>query len=64
MLFDRNVYTLNIIGLTSCFTLYCDSQSVICLTKDGMFHERTNHIDMIYHFIQGVIVEGDAKYAR
>ena len=27
-------------------TVFCDSQSVIFLTKDQMFHERTKHIDV------------------
>jgi hypothetical protein len=38
-------------GDSSCTTIFCDSQSAICLTKDQMFHERTNHIDIRYHFI-------------
>lgn len=33
-------------GSTSCTTIFCDSQSVICLTKDQMFHERMKHIDI------------------
>jgi hypothetical protein len=33
-------------GDTSCITLFCDSESAICHTKDQMFHERTKHIDI------------------
>ncbi|KAG8491178.1 hypothetical protein CXB51_014420 [Gossypium anomalum] len=32
-------------------TVFCDSQSAIFLTKDQMFHERTKHIDVRYHFV-------------
>jgi hypothetical protein len=39
--------------------ILCDSQSAIYLTKDGMFHERTKHIDVRYHKIREVIAEGD-----
>ena len=41
--------------------VYCDSQSVIHLTKDQMHHERTKHIDIQYHFVQEVIAQGDAQ---
>ena len=39
--------------------LYCDSQSAIFLTKDQMFHERTKHIDVRYHFVRDVVARGD-----
>ena len=26
-----------------------------------MFHERTKHIDVRYHFIRGVVADGDVK---
>jgi len=29
-----------------------------------MFNERTKHIDVSYHFIRGVIVEGDVKVCK
>ena len=32
-------------------TLFCNSQSVIFLTKYQMFHERTKLIDVRYHFM-------------
>jgi hypothetical protein len=43
---------------TSCITLLCDSQSVICLIKDQMFHERTKHIDIKYYYIREIDAEG------
>ena len=33
-------------------TVYCDSLSVICLAKDQVHHERTKHIDVMYHFLR------------
>jgi len=33
-------------------TVYCDSLSAICLTKDQVHHERTKHIDVRYHFLR------------
>ncbi|WVZ64637.1 hypothetical protein U9M48_014131 [Paspalum notatum var. saurae] len=38
--------------------------SAICLTKDQMFHERTKHIDVRYHYIRGVIAQGDIKVRK
>jgi hypothetical protein len=37
--------------ITKPITLYSDSQSAIALTKDGLYHVRTKHIDIRYHFI-------------
>ena len=39
--------------------LYCDSQSTIYLTKDQIFHERTMHIDVRYHFVRDVLARGN-----
>ncbi|MCO5611249.1 hypothetical protein L7F22_065501 [Adiantum nelumboides] len=36
----------------------CDSQSAICLAKNAMFHARTRHIDVRYHFIREVLEDG------
>ncbi|GJV93371.1 retrotransposon protein, putative, ty1-copia subclass [Tanacetum coccineum] len=38
--------------------------SAIYLTKDQMFHERTKHIDVRYHFIRGVISQGDIQVQK
>ena len=50
-------------GDDTCINLYCDSQSAIYLTKDQMFHERTKHIDVKYHYVRDVVVQGKWKYA-
>jgi hypothetical protein len=51
-------------GVDSCINLYYYSQSAIYLTKDQMFHERTKHIDIKYHFIRNVIEEGMLKICK
>ena len=50
--------------VSSCITIHCDSQSAICVTKDQMFHERTKHIDVRYHFIRGIVAKGDIKVSK
>ena len=32
--------------------IYCDSQSLINLTEDHMYHKWTKHIDVRYHMIR------------
>ncbi|KAG8472573.1 hypothetical protein CXB51_034505 [Gossypium anomalum] len=45
-------------------TVFCDSQSAIFLTKDQMFHERTKHIDVRYHFVCDIIACGDIVVSK
>jgi hypothetical protein len=59
----RGLYS-KLCGISSCVTIHCDSKSSICLTKDQMFHERTKHIDIKYHFIRDVIARGGVIKVR
>ena len=37
------------------YLLFCDSQSVIHLGKNSIFHSRSKHIDVRYHWIRDVL---------
>ena len=41
-------------------TVFCDSQSAIHLAKNQVYHARTKHIDVRYHFVREIIEEGGA----
>ena len=45
------------VGQKQCF-IYYDSQRVICLAKNTMFHVRTKHIYIRYQFVWEFISEG------
>ena len=38
--------------------MFCDSQSVIHLAKNQVYHVWPKHIDVRYHFAQEIIEEG------
>src|SRR5438105_9580300 len=59
----RGLYT-ELCGVTSCTTIFCDSQSAICLTKDQMFHERTKHIDVSITIFEMLLLKVMLKYAK
>ena len=37
--------------------MFCDSQSAIHLAKNQVFHARTKHIDVRYHFVREILEE-------
>src|SRR5664279_2548708 len=51
-------------GDDTCINLFCDSQSAIYLTKDQMFHERTKHIDVKYHYVRDVVAKVKLKVCK
>jgi hypothetical protein len=51
-------------GDDSCINLFCDSQSAIYLTKDQMFRERTNHIDVKCNYVRDIVPQGKLKVCK
>ncbi|GJT18000.1 transposable element [Tanacetum coccineum] len=45
-------------------TMYSDSQSAIHLAKNQVYHARTKHIDVRYHFIREILEEGRVRIQK
>ena len=43
------------------FTLNCDNQGAIALSRNPVHHQRSKHIDIRYHFIRDEILKGHMK---
>ena len=41
--------------------IHCDNQSCIKLSKNPVFHNRSKHIEMKYHFIKDLVQRGTLK---
>ena len=39
--------------------IFCDSQSVVHLTRNSKYHSRTKHIEIKHHFIRDIVDTGD-----
>lgn len=53
------------LGITSDIPfLHCDSQSAIQLAHNPVFHAKTKHIDVKYHFIREVIDDKLVKLVK
>ncbi|PPQ83944.1 hypothetical protein CVT24_005864 [Panaeolus cyanescens] len=58
---------LNGVGLSSYAqtlkptTLYCDNQGAIALSVNPVYHARTKHIDIHFHFVRQTINTGDVE---
>ena len=42
----------------------CDSMSAIYLAKNQVYHTRTKHIDVRFHFVREILDEGDIKLLK
>ena len=45
-------------------TVYSDSQSAIHLGKNPVYHERTKHVDVRYHFVRDMISKGEVNLQK
>jgi hypothetical protein len=41
--------------------IYCDNQSCIKLFENPTFHDKSKHIDIRYHFIRDIVLNGVVK---
>ena len=56
---------VNELGMVQeCISVMCDSQSVMHLSKNQMYHERTKHIDVRLHFVRDFIAQRLVKIEK
>ena len=41
--------------------IYCDNQSCVKLSKNLVFHDKSKHIDIKYHYIRDMVQTGAVK---
>jgi hypothetical protein len=45
------------VKLVLCITVYVDNQAAILISKNDVYHDRTKHIDIRYHFVRDAVQE-------
>ena len=48
-------------GKLDSMIIHCDNQSCIKLLENPVFHDRSKHIEMKYHFIRDIVQRGTIK---
>ena len=54
--FLRNLLS-DLVGFTGAVDIYCDNQSAIKTVNNPVFHNRTKHIDIRYHYVRQLVKE-------
>ncbi|XP_058080103.1 secreted RxLR effector protein 161-like [Magnolia sinica] len=44
--------------------LHCDNQSTICLAENPVFHARTKHVEVYYHFVRENVLQGEIEMSH
>lgn len=52
-------FLFEVLGTVEATTIFCDNQSAGLMAKNPVFHERTKHIAIKYHFVREVIESKD-----
>nr|GEX68482.1 Gag/Pol polyprotein [Tanacetum cinerariifolium] len=54
---------LNELGIRSSLTpiLWCDNLGATCLSANPIFHVRTKHVEIDYHFVWEKVAQGDLR---
>ena len=42
-------------------SIYCDNQSCVKLSENPVFHEKSKHIDIKYHYTRDMVQRGAVK---
>jgi len=51
-------------GQAAKLVVYCDSQSVLHIVRNPIFHFKTKHIGICYHFVQEVVEEASVHMQK
>ena len=54
----RELQRTELLGENLVTPIFSDNQACIALAKDPVAHSRTKHIDVRYHYIRELVVEG------
>ena len=41
--------------------IYCENQSCVKLSENPMFHDKSKHIEIKYHYIRDMVQKGEVK---
>jgi len=55
----RHLFTYLHMPVSDPVALHCDNQAALHIAKNPVFHEKTRHIEMDYHFIWDKILRGE-----
>ena len=57
----ESYYLIYLIFSWMLLSIYCDNQSCVKLSENPMFHDKSKHIDIKYHYIRDMVQRGAVK---